>query len=481
MKKRTGLVLILLVLTLSLTTVALTQQNSQTPLMWTLTQTTALQSTPKDITVTWGNEIRANTNITSDQWFPSVSCFSDGSFVVAWEGRPGGAVDICVKLFDSSGRNKTDDILVNGNTSGQQEFPSVCCLSGGSFVVAWQSNHDGDYNVYFRLFNSTGHNQTKDILVNGYTTNDQVFPSVCCFPDNSGFVISWNGEGQGDTSGVYAKVFNSTMGDNQTDDIQVNTYTANAQEYPSVCCFSNRFVVAWQSNGQDTSGYGVYAQIFNKTGDNQTDDDILVNGNITNYQVGPSVCCFYGGFVVAWMSNQAGTDYEVYVKVFNSTGGNTTDDILVNTYASGDQRNPSVCCFSDDSFVVAWDSFYQDTDWYGVFAKVFNSTGGNLTGDIQVNNYTTDNQERNSVCCFYGGFVVAWQSYEQEGSGYAYDVYFRIGYLPSPPSVLPLLLLMAVFFAQSGAGVGVPLLVGGVLAVAVVAIVLIYWLWKRGS
>ncbi|MHA1261706.1 MAG: hypothetical protein ACTSSA_06340 [Candidatus Freyarchaeota archaeon] len=53
-----------------------------------------------------------------------------------------------------------------------------------------------------------------------------------------------------------------------------------------------------------------------------------------------------------------------------------------NTHTTYDQHRPSVCCFPDGSgFVVVWHSYAQDGNGYGVFAKVFNSTGGNLTGD----------------------------------------------------------------------------------------------------
>ncbi|MFB0562419.1 MAG: hypothetical protein ACETWM_14535, partial [Candidatus Lokiarchaeia archaeon] len=62
-----------------------------------------------------------------------------------------------------------------------------------------------------------------------------------------------------------------------------------------------------------------------------------------------------------------------------------------------------------------------------------------------------------------------------------WDVNFRIGDFPlSPPGGAALLsLLLALLAAQSGAGVSVPLLVGGVLAVAVVVGVIAYWLRKR--
>ena len=44
-------------------------------------------------------------------------------------------------------------------------------------------------------------------------------------------------------------------------EFRVNTYTTSTQASPSVASDPNgNFVVVWQSDGQDGSGYGVYGQ-----------------------------------------------------------------------------------------------------------------------------------------------------------------------------------------------------------------------------
>ena len=46
-------------------------------------------------------------------------------------------------------------------------------------------------------------------------------------------------------------------------EFQVNNYTTNDQNYPSISSLNNgNFVITWNSNRQDGSGYGIYAQIF---------------------------------------------------------------------------------------------------------------------------------------------------------------------------------------------------------------------------
>ena len=52
-------------------------------------------------------------------------------------------------------------------------------------------------------------------------------------------------------------------------------------------------------------------------------------------------------------------------------------EIRANTYTSNDQQDSSVYCFADGSFVVTWEGNVQDGNGWGVFAKIFNSTGHN--------------------------------------------------------------------------------------------------------
>jgi len=283
----------------------------------------------------------------------------------------------------------------NTHKAYDQHRPSVCCFPNDSgFVVVWESNmQDEDAaGIFAKVFDAEGRNITGDIQVNTYTSGNQEFPDVCCLPDGSGFVVVWHSYGQdGSDAGVYAKIFNLTGG-NLTGDIQVNTYTSNDQAYPSVSCFPNGdFVVAWQSYGQESAdSYGVYAKIFDSSGNNKT-GEIHVNTYTDYDQKFPSVSCFPdgSGFVVAWDSySQDGVDTGVYVKIFDSSGNNKTGEIQVNTYIMNYQDRASVCCLPGGGFMVAWESNGQDTSGYGVYAKMFDSAGHEETGDMRVNIYT---------------------------------------------------------------------------------------------
>jgi len=367
------------------------------------------------------SETRANTYTTSSQSKPCVSWLTATTFVVAWQSAGQDTSDwgVYAKVFSSTGASLTGEFQVNSYITSLQTNPSVCRLTDTTFVVAWQSyGQDADgLGVYANVFSSTGANLTNEFRVNTYITNDQSSPSVDRLTDTT-FVVAWQSTGQdADGLGVYANVFSST-GANLTNEFRVNTYITNEQSNPSVSRLTDTtFIVTWRSYLQDTDGYGGYANIFSNTGANLT-NEFRVNTYITSDQSTQFVTQLNSTiFVIAWYSfGQDGNSHGVFAKVFSNTGANLTNDFLVNTYITGMQNNPSMCRLNDTTFVVAWQSNGQDSAGYGVYAKVFSSTGANLTSEFRVNTYITSDQMNPSVSRLTDTtFVVAWQSTGQDG------------------------------------------------------------------
>jgi hypothetical protein len=98
-------------------------------------------------------------------------------------------------------------------------------------------------------------------------------------------------------------------------------------------------------------------------------------------------------------------------------------ELQVNTWATGDQSDPSITSLSDGGFVVVWQSFQQDGSEDGVYGQRFDSSGNKVGPEFQVNTWTTDRQGAPAVTPLsHGGFVVVWNSYEHPG-GLFWDIY----------------------------------------------------------
>ena len=77
------------------------------------------------------------------------------------------------------------------------------------------------------------------------------------------FVVTWYSMDQdGSSSGIFAQAFNK-KGNTIDSEFQVNTYTESRQLCPAVAMDAiGNFIITWQSDGQDGSGYGVFAKMF---------------------------------------------------------------------------------------------------------------------------------------------------------------------------------------------------------------------------
>src|SRR5439155_1176146 len=87
------------------------------------------------------------------------------------------------------------------------------------------------------------------------------------------------------------------------------------------------------------------------------------------------------------------------------------------TYTINGQYDPSVAMNQDGGFLVAWQSYGQDGSAEGVYAQRYSATGAPQAGEFRVNTYTTNGQRDPAVAIDAAGdTVVAWMSNGQDGS-----------------------------------------------------------------
>jgi hypothetical protein len=261
-----------------------------------------------------GAEFRVNTYTTGSQFVPDVSAASSGTFVVAWMGPDGSDYGIIAQRFAGTGAPLGGEFRVNTYTTAYQSAPRIGTDSAGNFVVVWSSDgQDGSaYGIFGQRYASSGTPLGAEFRVNTYTTGDQYGAEVRS--DGASFVVVWESAAQdGAGQGVFAQRFASS-GAPAGAEFQVNTYTSSDQARPSVALDSlGGFVVVWQSTGQDGAGDGVFGLRFAAVGP-PLGPEFRVNTFTTADQLGPSVAADgAGNFVVAWTSDgQDGSNYGVF-------------------------------------------------------------------------------------------------------------------------------------------------------------------------
>ena len=262
-----------------------------------------------------------------------------------------------------------------------------------------------------------------EFRVNSYTTSHQQFPAVEA--DAAGnFVVVWASQGQEDPdfAGVFGQRYDAA-GAPVGGEFQVNTFTTQIQSEPAVAMDdSGNFIVVWESNGQDGSLFGIFGQRFNPSGVPQG-AEFPVNTFTTGMQNTPAVAVDGSGdFVVVWQSyGQDGnmSHYSVFGRRFNSSGTPASGEFQVNTFTTGPQRDPSVAMNAAGDFVIAWQSYLQDGAFYSIVGRRYSAAGTPQGGEFLVNSVTTNNQVVPAVAADgVGNFVVVWEDKAADGSGY---------------------------------------------------------------
>ena len=325
---------------------------------------------------------------------------------------------------------ETLEFQINDHSRGEQINPRVDMDSDGDFIIVWEDvQRRTNYGI---VYNSAGNPLTAEFPIGSNNQNLKQIHNSLAFYDNDEFVVVWEQldlSSSPPQSSIFAKQFYPEGGANIKTPIfnlselsicgtgsSCNPPTgieesAARGKNPSVSTNgTDRFAVCW------TSGYELYVQIF--------DNDAQLVGppiqvSIDNsYILQPQLSMnATGEFIVGWEdadSHNSG----IQVQKYNVDGTPNGAVIQANTTENKTQSYPTLELMDDGSFIVAWQSYEQEGvgNDFGIYAQLFDSSCNKIGGEIHVNSYTTDVQKRPSITTFNDGtFFITWSSYGQDG------------------------------------------------------------------
>lgn len=369
-------------------------------------------------------EFQVNTTALGDQIRPEIAVLSDDRFVVVWtgEGQDGDDFGIGGRLFSQGAASLSEEFVVNSQTTLGQYDPSITVHQDG-FAVAWAGDTDPDapleYDVYLRLFDKDSAAVGDDIQVNQYLPGDQWLPHLMSTSDGRLLVV-WSSENQdGAGSGIMARWFDKD-GVPEGDEVGLNTYWFSSQQDPAGAMLSDGSVaVTWSSFQQDGDLMGIFARIFDEDFA-PLDEEFQTNQYLVDDQHFSHVLPLSdGGFLASWASwGQDGSKFGVYARAFGADGTASGDEFLLNSTTYSSQDHARLALLDDGRMVAVWQGNIQDGEEWGIVARLLEADFSTPTPEFVVNLYTAKDQQYPAVAPFSdAGFVVVWESFEQDGDG----------------------------------------------------------------
>lgn len=393
-----------------------------------------------------GTEYTVIGSLPGDQVFPSAAISTTGGFVV-WQDNAtdGDGWGISARRLDSTLSGTLGTFRVNATGAGSQENARVALLKNGGAVFVWQGGRLGYQHIYSRFLTPTNtFLTTNDILVNTFTNNFQINPSLAVL-NNSNVVMVWSSMNQvrsNSMQDVYGQLLSPT-GQKIGSEFLVNQFTNFNQRTPSVAALAGGgFVVTWVSEQQrilapslgantgyttisaaPTPSVDAYARIFS-TSAVATGNEFLVNTTVNPCANVTVSSATDGGFLIAWGANDLvnpSNSWDIYGRTFNATGAAASSVFYVNSHLYGDQIAPQVSAIGFD-YLVTWTSLAQDGSREGVYGQFVHNNGALTGNEFRVNTTTVSQQMQPAVAADgVNQFLVVWTSFT--GAPYNFDLF----------------------------------------------------------
>ncbi|MCR5864838.1 hypothetical protein [Aquincola sp. J276] len=428
--------------------------------------------------------------------YARVAALDTGGFVVTWDSTyavGGSNYEVVAQQFSATGQRVDGVFVLNQRTASTQIEPDVVGLAGGNFVAAW-SNYDAErrtdnsYGVFHRVFGTPGSvaSSAAPVLVdladrvtfdealvnaggqlidasaglsdadsanfdggrlwvsviNGYPhDNDGPLAAGLVQQDVLGILSVGTGAGQVSVSGSTVSYGGVAIGVIELGGAAgadlVLRFNAGATS-AAVEAVIESLTYANTSSAPSASRV---VSISVSDGDGGTSDPRLVTVNVTPQADGPqplfgnevvntfrpdtqgepaTAALTGGGYVTVWTSQgQDGSQGGVFGQRYTAAGERVGPEFQVNTQTLQVQDHPKVVGLAGGGFVVAWESQNQDGSSTGLYGQRFGADGAPAGSEFRINTSTDNDQSQVSLAALPGGgFVATWYSYYHEGTYY---------------------------------------------------------------
>ena len=305
-------------------------------------------------------EFQVNTNLINDiQDEPALAVGTTGNVLIAWSDRngyDGEQMGIYGRIYNADAQPLDAEIQINESWQASQWRPLISPTPTGGWVVAWTGNWDGD--SFIRILDEDGTPLSGDIRVHEYHWDAQVDPSVAV-DGNGDIFVSFVDFSSHDPSATGLNLYGRTYAPDgmpyQNEEFLITSWLGDgAQRQPRVAPFAEGFVVVFEEELGDPSGYGLYARLYDGQG-TPLAPEFQVNTTTTNNQVDCGVASTPDGrFVVAWEDESQGPP-RIVAQRFAAGGAKVGGEFVVAEDPLGRLRPVLAMDAQGEDLVIAYD------------------------------------------------------------------------------------------------------------------------------
>ncbi len=349
------------------------------------------------------------------QFDPVVTALANGNILIAYtddsnsvDGSNGN--DIMGRLYDPEGNPITASFMLNSIAAVDNEGdPEIAALSDGGFVLVYEDIDANGTRLLWQKHNAAGGIVDQDVL-QADPGGDEVVsdPKVAVFSDNSFVVVYTRTTNSGADTDVRARIVESdgTVGS----EITIRAHPDDPREHSVAVLENDTFVVAYVED--DGGAEGIEYKIYDSSG--------AVVRNVVNIaspgteNEDPQVVALKGGgFVIAWSDETDFMDENIYARVYDSSGDDISGLIDIATDAD-DDAEPAVAALEDGGFVVLYDDDGTEAIRGQRFASLGTAVGGVFT--LEQSGQLVNTPE--AAALSDGRIIGTWQIFDTIGNDF---------------------------------------------------------------
>lgn len=353
------------------------------------------------------SDAAANQFTSGDQLLPATMRLSNGGYVLAYNNFSATVGGIIVDFFDADNNVVRSQIEVFEGSTTANGTPAITELSNGNIVVVWDDDHTDSPGLKGRIMDQNGQFVGNELALVGGTQGD---PEVVALA-NGGFVVVYAAQGN-----VFFRVFDNA-GIDQTGFTQVNALnTPGNQSDPTITALENGdFAITFTDNS--SGNLDLYTRIFDGLGDPVSANEVVIFDGTSNVSQAASAALPNGDYAVVWAAEgwgSEGSSTGITLQIFDETGASVIQRIHVNTPTAGlDELDPAITVLDSGFIVVTW-TLQEDSIESNIRGRIYDQTGNPITVNGLAEDFpltsSSSNEVKSTVAALLDGkFLTSWQ------------------------------------------------------------------------